>query len=208
MTTFTPRADRRPAPGFASGLRFSRRERDVAFTLTEVLVASALSVFVLAGILSVFLLLGRTGLNASAYAGMNSELRTAVERFNQDVRLAADVRWHDAHRLTLIFPPGSGSAVTYAFEPPATTAGTGRFVRQAGSGTTEVLVTSVAPDFTFLRYRLPEPGREEPPSAINDLETKQLEVRLRALRPGALAPSASQLAASARCVLRNKSVGQ
>ncbi len=207
MITSTPRADRRSFPDPVSR-RPARRGGLAAFTLAEVLVAAALSVFILAGVLSVFLLLGRTGLNTSAYASMNSELRAAVERFNRDVRLATDVRWHDTYHLTLIPPAGAGPAITYAFEPAAGPAGTGRFVRQAENGTTEVLVASVAPDFTFLRYRLPEPGRDEPPAAANDLETKLLEIRLRALRPGALAPSASQLVTSARCVLRNKAVGQ
>lgn len=208
MTTFIPPADRPPRPAPGSRTRVAHRGGLAAFSLAEVLVASALSAFVLVGILSVFLLLGRTGLNASAYAAMNAELRTAVERFNRDVRIASDIRWSDARRLTLILPAGAGPAVTYAFEPAAQLAGAGRFVRQTEGGLAETLVASVAPDFTFLRYRLPEPGLDDPPAATNDLETKQLEVRLRALRPGAIAPSASQLATSARCVLRNKVVGQ
>lgn len=208
MTTFTPPADCPVPPDFASRPRRPGRRSLAAFSLTEVLVASALSSFVLAGILSVLFLLGRTGLNASAYAGMNSELRAAVERFNRDVRLAADVRWHDARRLTLILPAGAGPAVTYAFEAAVEPAGSGRFIRQTEGGTAETLVASVAPDFTFLRYRLPNTGQDEAPPAINDLETKQLEVRLRALRPEALAPAASQLSTSARCVLRNKAIGQ
>lgn len=206
MTTFTPPADPRTPPTPAP-LRprtpFARRSRS-AFTLTEVIIAASLSAFILAGVLSTFLLLGRTGLNASAYAEMNSRLRFALERFDSDVRLASDLRWQNERRVTLVFL--SGAEVTYAFEPAADPAAPGRFVRRAAGAAAETLVRDIAPDFAFRRYRLPT-SSDEAPSATNDLETRQLEVRLRALRPGARAPSASQLALSARCVLRNKNSG-
>lgn len=196
MTTSTPHADA------------SRRIPAVrrAFTLTEVLIAASLSTFILAGVLSTFLLLGRTGLNASAYAEMNSRLRDAVERFDNDVRLATDVRWHDERRLTLVPPDGLGPAVTYAYEPAADPDAPGRFVRQVEGAPVEILVHDVAPDFAFRRYRLPSADDVEAP-ARNDLETRQLELRLRAVRPGARSPAVSQLALSARCVLRNKAPG-
>lgn len=216
MTTFTPPADtpgsvpssaaRAPRPCRWACVAPARLHRARAFTLTEVIVASALSAFILAGVLSTFLLLGKTGLNASAYAEMNSRLRVALERFDRDVRLAADLHWHDERRLTLVLPGAPEPEVTYAFEPAANPAAPGRFVRQAGAAAPEVLVNSVAPDFSFRRYRLPtELGTDRP--ASNDLETMQLEVRLRALRPDARAPSASQLALSVRCALRNKFSG-
>ena len=172
------------------------------------MVATALSAFILAGVLSTFLLIGRTGLNSVAYADMNGELRRAVDRFNHDVRLATDVRWSDARRLTLVLPADVGPSVTYAYEPAADAVSPGRFVRRAGDRPAEVLVAKVAPDFSFARYRLPDPSLDQAPVAANDLETKQLEVRLRAVRPAATLPAASQLALSARCVLRNKSTGQ
>lgn len=213
MTTSTPRADTPAAPPSAATpsprRRAGRRTGRAAFTLTEVIIAASLSTFILAGVLSTFLLLGRTGLNASAYAEMNARLRSAIERFDRDVRLASDVRWQDEHRLTLIFPQADGAPapeITYAFEAAADSAAPGRFVRQAEGSALEVLVRDVAPDFAFRRYRLPtESGAEAP--ATGDLDTKQLEVRLRALRPDARAPAASQLALSARCVLRNKNAG-
>lgn len=218
MTTFIPRADTlaatTPAPAATAWRagprhRASGQARRAAFTLTEVLIAASLSAFILAGVLSTFLLLGRTGLNASAYAEMNARLRTAIERFDRDVRLASDVRWQDERRLTLVFSQSGGAdlpEVTYAFEPAADPASPGRFVRQAEGASVEVLVRDVAPDFAFRRYRLPTESGEEA-LATGDLDTKQLEVRLRALRPDARAPAASQLALSARCVLRNKNAG-
>lgn len=208
MTISTPPADlSAPAVRLARPPRQARPLRACrAFTLTEVIVATSLSTFLLAGVLSTFLLLGRAGLNASAYAEMNARLRGAIERFDRDVRLASGVRWHDERRLTLILPPGLGPDVTYAFEPAAEPAAPGRFVRQVEGAAAEVLVRDVAPDFAFRRYRLPAFYGEDAP-ATGDLETKQLEVVLRALRPGAQAPSASQLSLSARCVLRNKAPG-
>lgn len=214
MTTSTPPADTPAAPSPAAApsprpRHAGARAGRAAFTLTEVIIAASLSTFILAGVLSTFLLLGRTGLNASAYAEMNARLRSAIERFDRDVRLASDVRWQDEHRLTLIFPQLGGAPapeVTYAFEAAADSAAPGRFVRQAEGSAVEVLVRDVAPDFAFRRYRLPtESGAEA--AATGDLDTKQLEVRLRALRPDARAPAASQLALSARCVLRNKNAG-
>lgn len=209
MTTFTPHADASPPgrPAAPPAPRLLRRgARRSAFTLTEVIISATLSTFILAGILSTFLIIGRTGLNTSAYVEMNGSLRLAVERFDQDVRLATDLRWHDERSLTLLFPADLGPAVTYRFEPAADPAAPGRFVRQRSGGSVEVLVREVAPDFAFGRYRMPDASGADRP-ATGDLDTKLLEVRLRAVRSSASAPSASQLAVSARCVLRNKNHG-
>lgn len=207
MTTSTPRAERPVLPCRSPRRPALRGPKRRGFTLTEVLISATLSVFILAGVLSTFLLLGRTGLNASAYAEMNSRLRVAVERFNRDVRLASDVRWVNERSLTLVLPEGSGPEITYAFEPAADPGAPGRFIRQvAGAPASETLVRDIAPDFAFRYYSLPaSPGADTP--AENALETHQIEVRLRALRPDSRAPSASQLALSARCVLRNKASG-
>ncbi len=209
MTTSTPHADRAPLArrAFPRPPRpRRRRERRSAFTLTEVIISATLSTFILAGILSTFLLIGRTGLNTSAYVEMNGSLRLAIERFDNDVRRASDVRWHDRRSLTLLFPSDVSPAVTYRFEPAADPAAPGRFVRQRAGGPVEVLVRAVAPDFAFGRYRMPDAAGADRP-ATGDLDTKLLEVRLRAVRSSASAPSASQLAVSARCVLRNKNHG-
>ena len=162
---------------------------------------------ILAGILSTFLLIGRTGLNAAAYSEMNGKLRIALERFSRDVHLATDLRWTDQRRLTLVLPADLGSSVTYAYEAAPDGTSPGRFIRQIPGAAPETLVGGVSPDFAFARYRLPVTAWDEPPIATNDFETKQLEVRLRAIRPGAQTPAVSQLATSARCLLRNKAVG-
>lgn len=210
MTTSTPRVNR-PGPPRGStpahpGSGSAGGGRAAGFSLAEVMMAASLSTGVLAGILATFLLIGRTGLDAAHYAQMNAELRGALDQFNRDVRLAADVRWADEHRLTLI--PPTGPAITYAYVAAADPAEAGGFIRQVGDATPRVLVSRVAPDFAFHRYRLPDSSADAPPLAANDFETKQLEVRLRAVRNGASRATVSQNAVSARCVLRNKTTGQ
>jgi hypothetical protein len=167
---------------------------------------------VLAGVLTVFLLIGRTGVNATAYAEMSSILRNSLDQFHRDARLASDVRWHDARRLTLLLPQPTGetAAVAYGFAPAAPGSATGVFYREILQDDTPVrtiLARDIASDFTFRRYRL---GSAEniAPSATNDLETKLVEVTLRAVRRGANGAPISQNAVSTRCLLRNKSVAQ
>lgn len=198
MTTTTP-----PAKNAAG--------RRAAFTLAEVIIAASLSAIVLAGVLSTFLFLARTGFNTAAYAEMSSTLRVATERFHRDVRLASDVRWHDHQRLTLLIPSAENAGhenVTYGYAPADTAQG--EFYREVMHQETTVrtvLARGVAPDFSFRRYRLADASDEAPPAA-NDLETKLVEVSLRAVRRGANGAPVTQDALSTRCLLRNKSVAQ
>lgn len=206
MTTSTPRVNpglftarpRRPPANGSAGT--------AAFTLPELIVSAGLSSLVLGGVLSTFLLLLRTGQNASAYAEMNGRLRIALERFHHDARLASDLRWNSEHSLTFILPAGTEREVSYFYAPPSRLHPSGRFVRQPADLAGETLVRDIATDFTFRRYALPDDGGSDKP-ASNDLETRLVEVSLRALRPGATNPTASQLAVSTRCLLRNKGSG-
>lgn len=209
MTTSTPHVDpRHRAPRRLRRLPRTpaRSGRTSAFTLAEVIVSSGLSAIILAGVLSTFLLLTRIGHNASAYAEMNSRLRVAIDRFNHDARLASDLRWTSPQSLTLLLPASADREVTYRYEPPTRLAPSGRFVRQPADRPAEILLSDVADDFAFRRYALPAADGSET-AATNDLETRLLEVSLRAVRPGSTHPTASQLALSARCLLRNKGPG-
>jgi hypothetical protein len=184
----------------------TRSGRSAAFTLAELIVSAGLSAIILAGILSTFLLLTRIGHNASAYAEMNGRLRIAIDRFHHDARLASDLRWDSPRSLTLLLPASPEREVTYLYEPPSRLAPTGRFLRQPADQPAEILVNHIADDFAFHRYGLHAADGSET-VATNDLETRQLEVSLRAVRPGSTNPIASQLALSARCLLRNKGPG-
>jgi prepilin-type N-terminal cleavage/methylation domain-containing protein len=203
MTTTTPHADHSaPAP----------RSRRAGFTLAELIIATSLSAIVLAGVLTTFLLIGRAGFNASAYADMSSALRNSLDQFHRDARLASDVRWHDQRRLTLLLPRSSGEteSITYGYEPAAHASATGVFYREIirdDLPVRTILARDIASDFTFQRYRLGS-ASDLAPAAANDLETKLVEVTLRAVRRGANGSPVSQNAVSARCLLRNKSVAQ
>lgn len=197
MTTSTPPTDA------------SRRPSARAFTLPEVMIAATLSVFTLAGVLSAFLLIGRTALSASNYSTMESEIRNALDLFAADARNAADIRWQSAQSITLVMPAGrSGPGeITYRYIP-AEGSSLGTFRRETNDGAAaRDLVDNVASDFAFQRYKL-QPSGGGDNIAANDLETKQIQLSLRALALSSGAPAASQTAVSTSYVLRNKNVSQ
>lgn len=190
--------------------RFARRSVG-GFTLSEVLMAATLSVFVLAGVLSAFLFIGRSGLNASSYSEMEAEARRGLEVFAEDVRMASDVRWNHAQSLTLIRPAGTGSAeTTYGYDADSDSPTYRCFFRVEGNASSaairRVLMRDIAPDFTFKRFKLEQTGVVDA-AAANDLETKQIQLTLRADR-GNRGVMASSTVVSARYVLRNKRVSR
>jgi hypothetical protein len=173
------------------------------------MIAATLSLIVLAGVLSAFLFFGRTGLAVGHYQKMESELRRGLEIFSEDVRMAKDIRWDDAWKITLDVPAPDGSlkSVCYKFEPTEAGALTGSLYRIDADGRRDSLVHEVSSDFAFRRYKLEQPGIVDN-TARNDLETKQLQLDLRTLRVTAGGPAVTQAAISARYVLRNKQVSR
>jgi hypothetical protein len=182
-----------------------------AFTLVEVMVAATLSTFVLAGVLSAFLMVGRSGFIASSYSEMESQTRRALEIFGEDVRKSTDLRWNSSQSLTLSVATSTSLtiAVTYAYDADPASATYGSFYRVLGDAKStqprRVLIRNVAADFAFARFKL-EQGAGTDNTARSDLETKQIQITLRALRTGATTAVASQSALSARYILRNKRV--
>lgn len=181
------------------------------FSLAEVIIASGLSGVVLAGILSTFLLIGRTGYAASGYSEMEAQSRRAIETFGADARKATDIRWNNSQSVTL-FTVTSGSAVTaqtYAYDSSPGSPTFRCFYRMAGdasSGATRtVLARDVEPDMTFQRFKLEVPNGESN-IATNDLETKQLQIKMRLNRTRTTIVAVSQTASSAVFLLRNKRV--
>ncbi len=173
--------------------------------------AATLSALVLAGVMSAFLFIVRTGYRASSYSQTEAELRRGLETFARDARQALDVHWTSAQSLTFTLPDATTPQVTYAYDATAGSATYRCFYREAVAGGTaqprQVLVRNLAPDFAFLRYKLGTPDAAEAVLAANDLETKQIQLVLRALGDTpAAAPAATQAAFSARYVLRNKRV--
>ncbi len=184
------------------------RLTDSGFTLAEVMIAATLSVFTLAGIMSAFLLIGRTALGASNYSTMEGEIRNALSLFADDARNASDVRWETPQKITLIMPAGTAgpSQVSYIYQSPEGSS-LGTFYRQAGDSKMRALVKNVTSDFAFQRFKL-EPANGSDNTASNDLETKQIQLSLRALSLSNGSPAATQTAVSTSYVLRNKNVSQ
>jgi type II secretory pathway pseudopilin PulG len=202
MTTTTPSIERRfPEWPDARG----------AFTLTEVMVAAVLTVLVLAGVLSTFLLIGRTGYNSSAYSATEAEVRRGLESFAEDVRQASDIHWTSGQCITLTVPTATNATqlVTYAYDEDSGSGTYQCFYRQPGpadsTGPRQVLMHGVADDFAFHRYKLEQAGVADN-AATNDLETKQIQLNLRAVHIGRTTVATTQTAVSARFVLRNKRV--
>lgn len=187
------------------------QRRRAGFTLTEVMVSAGLASMVLAGVLGAFLLIGRTGYASSNYSEMESQIRRALDVFGADARKATNIQWTDPRTITLavVTTGNSTTLVTYAYDADPASAGFRSFYRVAGPvGSTAPrtnLVRQVASDFSFQRFKLEQPGVADN-TAASDLETKQIQVNLRAERTGATTVTASQSAVSARYLLRNKRV--
>lgn len=194
MTTSTPAA--------------SLRRRAAGFTLTEVIVSATIASFLMVAVLSALLFMNRTGLRASAYSELENDLRRGLETFGQEARLAENIRWNSAQSITLTLPADSPETqVTYAYDDTPGSATFGTFYRAAGdaalAANRRVLVRSVDPAFAFQRFKH-EPANGSSAPATNDLETKQIQVTLRASRTNTATAGATQDAVSARYLLRNK----
>jgi hypothetical protein len=216
-----PKCDRALVePDFASGLRNATSRRldarsspaktAAGFTLAEVLIASTLSAFVLAAVMSSFVFLGRTGFRTSSLSELEAEVRRGLETFAQEARLARDVRWNSAQSVTLMLPSGSSaSTVTYGYDADSRSATHRAFYRMVGDASStaprRALIRNLTEDFTFRRYRLETAAGTEN-AAANDIETKQLQVVLRAQRTAGTSAATDQSITSARYILRNKRV--
>jgi prepilin-type N-terminal cleavage/methylation domain-containing protein len=205
MTISTPRTNRPRLPG-----RRVRRGR-AGFTLVEVLVSATISAFIMAGILSALVMVGRSGYLSSSYSELANETRRALDTFGQDVRKAANIRWNSSQSVTLYVATSTNSTVTttYAYDSVASSKTYQCFYRVLGEAdSTEprfVLMRNVDPSFAFSRYKLEQSGKEDNPAG-SDLETKQLQLTMRASRVGAKVIAANQSSISARYILRNKRV--
>lgn len=175
------------------------------------MISAALSTLVLTGVLSAFLMIGRTGFIASSYSELEDQTRRALETFGNDVRKATNITWNSSQSITLSLATATNAntVVTYAYDASTGSRTSGCFYRLVGNASSTlprlVLVRNVASDFAFQRFKLEQSGQTDN-TATSDLETKQIQITLRALRSRATTTVASQSALSARYILRNKRV--
>jgi hypothetical protein len=170
------------------------------------MMAAGLGVFILAGVMSSFLFIGRSGFGAESYNDMENETHRALELFAEDARAACDIHWNNGQSITLTLPTPNNATttVTYAYDGDNTSPTYQCFYRLSATAPLQVLVHNVTADFAFARYKLDSSGNAG--TASNDLETKQIQVTLRAQRTGSTIVTATNSAVSACYILRNKHV--
>jgi prepilin-type N-terminal cleavage/methylation domain-containing protein len=192
----------------------NRRERFRGcrgFTLAEIIIATGVSAILMAGVLSSFLMMGRSGANAYNYVGMESEARTALEYFAEDVRMTNSVNWASATDITLnvIRSTGANSttntnAIRYYYDSVTSSPTYKCFIRVGanrvtGVSETKVLIHNVESDFSFVRWT-----NGISTSATGNSNTAMLQIRLTIKVATVTAVAATNLVVSARYILRNK----
>ena len=183
----------------------SRRRRPCGgFTLTELIIGVSLSTIVMAGVLSAFLMLGRSGVNVSAYAASEAEIRRAVEEFSQDIRMASNVAWNSSTSVTLTVPnnyTSTSNLVTYAYDSSTSGGTAGSFYRRAGDSTSTatplILVRNIS-SFAYARYNRLDAA------ATNNTETKRLQISMNVRRTAKTVVNANTTLVMASFILRNK----
>lgn len=175
----------------------TKRKASRGFTLVEIMIGATLGAFILLGVLSTFLFLGRSGANFQNYADMETQGRTALETFAEDVRQASAIHWVTNQQIQLTV---NSATVTYTYDATAATFSRG----------TRRLISGITPSsFSFKAYKID--GTE---LALNsatalasaDINTKQLQISLEARRTSRTVVAATNSVLSARFILRNKLV--
>jgi type II secretory pathway component PulJ len=173
-------------------------------TLVELMISMGIVATVASSVFGSFLFLTRSSLISASYVEMDGEARAGLEIFARDVRSADNVSNFTANGVRVHLPAvGTTPAqwVAYSYD-----SSTGEFYRNRGAGDERVLLRGVEV-FSLKRFSLQQDSvTGRPLAATNDLETKQLQVQLRAVRVGAARATATNNVISARYILRNKVV--
>lgn len=149
----------------------------------------------LTAVIGSLIFVGRSCVATTDYADMDTEARFALETFAREVRMADQISNFSTNGCTLrVVTSSSNYTVTYTYVPL-----TRAFYRNYGTGSQSILIRGVD-TFTLKRYTLLQTA------AVNDLETKQLQLELRSIRSGAARAFASNNVISARFIMRNKAV--
>ena len=181
-----------------------RSRRNAGLTLVEVMIAGGIGSFVMTGVLSVVLMMGRSGMSAANYAGMEAESRRAVDEFAQDVRMSSDLTWNSDTSVTLTVPDNyasSGNKVTYGYDNATTGPTASSFYRLPGPASSTsgrfVLARNVT-SLTFMRYTRTNTV------ATDDFSAKRLQLTMNLRTTAQTTVDQNTLVISASYVLRNK----
>jgi len=174
-------------------------------TVVELVVSMGIAATVMASVFGSFLFLARSTMISASYAEMDTEARNGLELFAREVRMADDIADFTATGMRLHIPAvGATPArwVSYSYDPTSQ-----NFIRNAGQPGARAVVRGID-IFILKRYSLRVDSiTGQPMEATNNLETKQLQIQLRAVRAGAARAAATNNVISARYILRNKIVG-
>jgi prepilin-type N-terminal cleavage/methylation domain-containing protein len=173
--------------------------RTAGFTLVELMVAMSIALIVLGGVMSAFIQFSKVGLSLHAYFQMESDVRLMVETFGRDVRQAKEAHFSDPRTLQL---RSETEVVTYFFDKKNRS-----FTRTLGNGVAFRLSDSVEA-LEFVPYDIAGQALDLSPasagtSSLND-SVKMIQLRFRVLERTNLSHQASELAATARFMMRNK----
>jgi hypothetical protein len=170
------------------------------------MVGATLGAFVLAGVLATYLHLIRSGIRATQYAEMETQVRRGFEQLGHDLKIASGITWNSASNLTLTVPDSSGatSPVTYAWDSTAQS-----FFRVPGASSTATagridLVRGIPPlangsaGLTFTRYD------HDGVAATTDLATKRIVISMTISRRAGTLAVATENAVATSFILRNK----
>lgn len=184
MTTTTPRAS-----------RYRERSARAGFTLVEVLITVVISSIILSAILSSYIFLAKSCISIGDYSEMDTEARQSLEIFSREVRQAQNISGFSTKGCTLeVAMLGSSYKVQYLYVPADKT-----FYRAYGTAQEKALITGIDA-FKLQRFNLKHLA------AVNDLETKQLQLDVRSERKGSPKFRATNNVLSARFIMRNKDV--
>jgi prepilin-type N-terminal cleavage/methylation domain-containing protein len=179
-----------PGPGRVTG---KRESREAGFTLTELLIGIVIGTMLMGAVMSSYIFIAKSCVSLNDYSDLNSEARGAIETFSREVRAASDISGFSSSGMTLTVPgPGGDYTVNYTYVP-----GDRIFYRAYGTSDQKALLNGVDV-FSLKRFNL----LHNP--AINDLETKQIQLDAKTVRSGGVKFRATNNVLSARYIMRNK----
>jgi prepilin-type N-terminal cleavage/methylation domain-containing protein len=179
-----------PGPGGVTG---KLESREAGFTLTEVLIALVISTMLMGAVMSSYIFMAKSCVSLNDYTELDMETREAIETFSREVRAASDISGFSSSNMTLtVSGPGGDYTVNYTYVP-----GDQVFYRAYGTSDQKALLTGVE-SFSLKRFNL----LHNP--AINDLETKQIQLDAKTVRSGGVKFRATNNVLSARYIMRNK----